>query len=176
MLKKIMLALCAFVAIILIVPMFLSSHFSMSRSVEIDAPVTLVFEKLTDLNVYDKWNPFPEGDPTNKTEITGLGQGSFLVWTGQKTGSGKMTISQVEPLQKISVKMEFYKPMQGEGVVNWLTNSKSESKTELIWTFDQELPYFNRYFGLIMESMMGKHFEKGLINYKNLIEKEIPKN
>jgi hypothetical protein len=60
--------------------------------------------------------------------------------------------------------------MSGEGTVQWITNAKSDSKTELVWTFEQDFTYFTRYFGLVMESMMGKHFEKGLSNYKNLIE------
>ena len=66
--------------------------------------------------------------------------------------------------------MEFFKPMSGEGMVYWTLTPKAESKTEMLWSFDQQLPYFNRYFGLIMESMMGKHFEKGLSNYKALVE------
>ena len=66
--------------------------------------------------------------------------------------------------------MEFYKPMSGEGMVHWITKPTSNGKTEMIWTFDQDLGYFNRYFGLFMEAMMGKHFEKGLANYKSMIE------
>ena len=165
--------LCAFGVVILaalIVPAFLSSQFSMSRSIEIQAPVGVVFSKLTNLNEYVKWNPFPESDPSNQTNVSGDGVGSFLVWKGNKTGEGKMTITNIEPQKKIDVKMEFFKPMTGEGMVHWILSAKSDSKTEMIWSFEQQLPYFNRYFGLIMESMMGKHFEKGLSNYKALIE------
>ncbi len=142
----------------------------MSRSIDINAPVSKVFTHLTDLNVYVKWNPFPEGDPTNQAAVTGIGAGSFLVWKGDKTGEGKMAITNVEPEKKIAIKMDFYKPMAGEGMVHWITNAKSDSVTEVIWTFDQDLTYFMRYFGLMMDSMMGKHFEKGLLNFKNLIE------
>lgn len=74
----------------------------MSRSIEIDAPISAVFSRLTDLNEYTKWNQFPKGDPTNQTSVTGDGLISFLVWKGDKTG---------------------------EGVVHWITNAKSDSKT-----------------------------------------------
>lgn len=160
------------VIMVLIVPMFLSSHFSMSRRIEIQAPVAIVFSKLTNLNEYNKWNPFPEGDPSNQTQVTGEGVGSSLTWKGNKTGEGKMTLVSIYPTQKIEVKMEFYKPMSGQGMVRWHTNTKGEGTTEMVWTFEQELTYFKRYFGLIMESMMGKHFEKGLLNYKKLVEAE----
>lgn len=142
----------------------------MSRSIEINAPLATVFSKLIDLHEYVKWNPFPEGDPTNQADVSGAGVGSSLIWKGDKTGEGKMTITNIEPEKDIVVKMEFYKPMSGEGKVQWITNAQSDSKTELVWTFEQELTFFNRYFGLVMESMMGKHFEKGLLNYKTLIE------
>jgi hypothetical protein len=132
--------------------------------------VTTVFTKLTDLNEYVKWNPFPEGDPTNTADVSGAGIGSYLTWKGEKTGEGKMTITNIEPEKKIDIKMDFYKPMSGEGVVHWITSAKSDSKTEMVWSFDQDLTYFTRYFGLVMDTMMGKHFEKGLENYKALIE------
>jgi len=168
--KKIAKIIGVLILIILALPVMLPSKFSMSRSIEINAPVAVVFTKLTDLNEYVKWNPFPEGDLTNTANVTGLGVGSYLVWKGEKTGEGKMTIATIEPEQKIAIKMEFYKPMSSEGLVHWITKATSDTKTEMTWTFDQDLSYFNRYFGLFMEAMMGKHFEKGLVNYKTLIE------
>lgn len=168
--KSILIVVGIVILILLILPAILPSKFSMMRSIEIDAPVTAVFSKLTDLNEYVKWNPFPEGDPTNTANISGQGVGSTLIWKGNKTGEGKMTITSVEPEQKVGVKMEFYKPMSGEGMVYWITKAKSDAKTEMTWTFDQELTYFKRYFGLFMDAMMGKHFEKGLSNYKTLVE------
>ncbi len=168
--KKFLTVVGVLVLVVLVVPAFLPSKFSMSRSIEINAPVNLVFTKLTDLNEYVKWNPFPEGDPTNTANVSGLGVGSFLTWKGEKTGEGKMTITNVESEQKIAIKMDFYKPMAGEGVVHWITTPKSGTSTEMAWTFDQDLSYFMRYFGLVMDGMMGKHFEKGLTNYKTLVE------
>jgi uncharacterized protein YndB with AHSA1/START domain len=170
MMKRILQIIGALILVVLVVPAFLPQKFSMSRSIEINAPVTTVFSKLTDLNEYVKWNPFPEGDPTNTAQVSGTGAGSSLTWKGDKTGEGKMTIASIEPEQKIAVKMDFYKPMSGEGMVHWITTPKSESATEMVWTFDQDLPYFSRYFGLVMDKMMGGHFEKGLVNFKSLVE------
>lgn len=172
MIKKILTVVGIIVFLILALPVILPSHFSMSRTIEINKPVNLVFSKLTDLNEYVKWNPFPEGDPTNTADITGSGVGSYLVWKGEKTGEGKMTIAGIEPDKKIAIKMDFYKPMSGEGMVHWITNQKSETSTEMAWTFDQDLSYFNRYFGLMMDKMMGPHFERGLENFKKMVENQ----
>jgi uncharacterized protein YndB with AHSA1/START domain len=170
MMKKIAIVVGVLVSILLIVPVFLPKHFSMSRTIEINAPVSTIFTRLTNLNEYVKWNPFPEGDPTNQTNVSGDGLNSYLSWKGDKTGEGKMTITKIEQDKMIAIKMDFYKPMSGEGMVHWITNVKSDSTTEMVWTFDQDLPYFNRYFGLFMEAMMGKLFEKGLSNFKSLAE------
>ncbi|MCX6128107.1 MAG: SRPBCC family protein [Proteobacteria bacterium] len=168
--RKIMMLAGVLILIGLILPSFLNSQFKMSRSVEINAPIAKVFSNLTDLHEYVKWNPFPEGDPTNQADVSGIGIGSSLIWKGEKTGEGKMTITDIEPEKKISVNMEFFKPMAGVGTVYWTTSAKSETQTELVWSFEQDFSYFGRYFGLFMESMMGKHFEKGLLNFKSLIE------
>ena len=170
MIKNILKVVGGIVLILLVVPIFLPSKFSMSRSIEIKAPVATVFSRLPNLSEYNKWNPFPEGDPTNQTNISGDGVGSFLTWKGGKTGEGKMTVTGIDSNKKVEIKMEFYKPMTGEGVVYWTTAAKSESITEMTWSFEQDLTYFNRYFGLMMDAMMGKHFEKGLKNYKAIVE------
>jgi uncharacterized protein YndB with AHSA1/START domain len=168
--KKVINIVGVLFLVLLIVPVFLPTHFSMSRTIEINASVSTVFARLTNLNEYVKWNPFPEGDPTNQANVTGNGVGSYLIWKGDKTGEGRMTISNIELEKKIAIKMEFYEPMNGEGMVHWITNAKTDSTTEMVWTFDQDLTYFNRYLGLFMDSMMGKHFEKGLMNFKSLVE------
>ncbi|MEQ1721609.1 MAG: SRPBCC family protein [Pseudobdellovibrio sp.] len=170
MIKKVVSVITALILILLIIPVFLPTHFSLSRTIDIQAPVDQVFLKLVDLNEYTKWNPFPEGDPTNQESVTGTGIGSYLIWKGEKTGEGKMMISSIEPNKKIDIKMEFYKPFTGVGTVRWILKSTSNSTTELTWTFDEDNSYFKRYFGLIAESMMGPHFERGLKNFKTLIE------
>ena len=160
------------ILVISIIPFFLNSKFSMSRAIQIQAPIETIFSRLSNLNDYVKWNPFPEGDPTNQASVEGEGVGSYLIWKGEKTGEGKMMITEIIPDKQINIKMEFYKPMSGEGIVKWIVRPTAESNTtEMTWTFEQDLTYFKRYFGLFMESMMGKHFEKGLLNFKSLVEK-----
>jgi len=167
-LKTIFVFLTIFILISLYLPKHLNPHFSMSRSIVIKAPVSEVYKRLPDLNEYVKWNPF--ADSKQQSEVTGVGLNSFLTWRGGDSGEGKMTITQMEPNHKIKINMEFYKPMKGEGVVWWIVVPTPDGNTEFKWTFDQDLPYFNRYFGLFMERMMGKYFEKGLNTYKAIVE------
>ncbi len=68
--KKVFLILGSLILMGLILPTFLNSNFKMSRSIAINAPIATVFSRLTDLHEYVKWNPFPEGDPTNQAEVS----------------------------------------------------------------------------------------------------------
>ncbi|MCC2679973.1 MAG: hypothetical protein K0R29_2549 [Pseudobdellovibrio sp.] len=167
-LKVIFVFLVILILFGLYLPKHLNPHFAMSRSIKIKAPVSEVFKRLPDLNEYNKWNPF--ADSKQQSEVTGTGLNSSLSWKGGDSGEGKMTIVQIEQNHKIKINMEFYKPMKGEGVVWWIVVPTPDGNSELKWTFDQDLPYFSRYFGLFMDKMMGKHFEKGLMTYKTLVE------
>lgn len=165
--KKIITALVVLILVLLYIPRHLSPHFSMSRAIVIKVPVAEVFKRLPDLNEYNNWNPFSEND---STQVTGTGVNSFMTWKGKDSGEGKMTIVEIEPNHKIKIKMDFYKPMKGEAVVYWITVPTADGNTEFKWTYDQDLPYLNRYFGLVMDRMMGKYFEKGLVKYKAIVE------
>ncbi len=171
MLKKILIALGALVIVLLIAPAILPSKMKIVRSIEIQGSPAIVHTYLADLNQYPKWNPFSEDDPGSTNQITGNGIGSSLAWKGEKTGEGKMTITQLQPNQLVQLKLEFYTPMAGEAIIEWITDAIDANKTRMTWTMDEDMRYFHRYFGLFMDGMIGKTFERGLGNLKKQIEK-----
>jgi hypothetical protein len=171
MLKKNLAVLGSLVVLLLVVPLVLSSKMQVTRSIEIQSSSAAVHTYLADLNNYPKWNPFSENDPGSTNQITGTGVGSFLTWKGEKTGEGKMTITQIQSPQNIQLKLEFYTPMTGEAIIGWTTEAIEPNKTRMIWSMDENLPYFQRYFGLFMNGMIGKTFDRGLSNLKKQLEK-----
>ena len=171
MLKKILSVLAVIVVLLLLIPAFLSSKMRIERSIEIESSPAVVHAFLADLNQYPKWNPFSENDPGSTAQVTGSGVGSTLAWKGEKTGEGKMTITQLELNQRVRLTLEFYTPMAGEALIEWTTERVDANKTRMTWSMDEEFPYFQRYFGLMMKGAMGKTFERGLGNLKGKIEK-----
>jgi uncharacterized protein YndB with AHSA1/START domain len=169
--KKLLIIVGAIVVVLLLIPVVLPSKVAISRSIEIQRSPAVVHAYLVDLNQYPKWNPFSENDPGSTAQVTGTGVGSTLAWKGDKTGEGKMTITQIQPSQRVQLKLEFYTPMAGEALIGWNTEAVDASKTRMTWSMDEDLPYFQRYFGLVMNGTMGKTFEKGLANLKGQIEK-----
>lgn len=151
----------------LYLPKQLSPKFSISRAVVIKAPVSEVFKRLPDLNEYLNWNPF---SAKASNQVSGVGQDSFMTWKDKEAGEGKMTITQVLSNHKIKIDMEFYKPFPGKATVYWITVPTPDGNTELKWTYDQELTYFQRYLPFVMKGMLGKQFERGLATYKAIVE------
>lgn len=171
MLKKILIVIGGIVVLLLVTPAVLSSKMRIDRSIEINSSAASVHGYLADLNQYPKWNPFLQNDPGSTAQITGTGVGSTLTWKGDKTGEGKMTITRLQPSQSVQMNLEFYKPMTGEALIEWKTETIDANKTRMTWSMDEDLTYFQRYFGLIMNGSMGKTFERGLGALKRQIEK-----
>src|SRR5687768_923374 len=153
MLKKIGVALVVVIAVLLVVPAFLPSKVHIERTAEYNAPASKVFGVLSDMNQFAEWNPWKEMEPSAKIEVAGQGLGSTYAWEGEKTGSGKMTVSSLTPDQNVQVKMDFYEPMSGNADVQWKIIPNSDQSSKVVWEMDQELPYLNRYFGLAMDKM-----------------------
>jgi hypothetical protein len=171
MLKKILTVIGGIVVLLLVAPAVLSSKLHLDRSIEIQRSPASVHGFLADLNRYPKWNPFSENDPSSTAQITGAGVGSTLAWKGDKTGEGKMTITELQAGQSVQLKLEFFKPMAGEARIEWRTESLDANRTRMTWSMDEDLPYLQRYFGLLMKGPMGMTFEKGLGNLKREAEK-----
>ncbi|WP_063242414.1 SRPBCC family protein [Bdellovibrio bacteriovorus] len=162
--------LIALVIVLLIAPVLMPAQYQLVRSIEINAPVSTVFPRLTDLNEFVKWNPFSESDPTSKTEVAGTGVGSTMTYSGEKSGEGKMTIVNIVQDKSVDVRMDFIKPMPGEAMAHWIVAASSDNATTLTWSYEQKLPYFKRYLGIMMDFMMSPIFDKGLQNFKSLVE------
>ncbi|MDZ4084793.1 MAG: SRPBCC family protein [Bdellovibrionales bacterium] len=170
MLKKILLVVVGLFVVLALLPAVLSSKVEIVRSIDINAEVDKTHLYLSDFQNFASWSPFAEEDPTSKSEAKNSGVGSTFSWVGERTGEGVMKISEIVPNKAIKMDLEFYKPMDGIAKSEWQTEKVSDGVTKVTWTFEQELPYARRYFGLMMDTMMGGTFEKGLQNLKNNIE------
>ena len=82
-----------------------------------------------------------------------------------------MTITELRAPENILLKLEFYSPMAGVATIGWMTDAVDTNKTRMTWSMDQDLPYFQRYFGLFMKGMLGKTFDRGLSNLQKQLEK-----
>jgi len=170
--KIIGITILSIIAIILLIPMFLSSSFSVNRSVEIDAPKDSVYAYLSNFNNFSQWSPWARIEKGGlKDTVIGLGVGSTYSWEGAQTGKGKMTLTGLEP-NLIKTKMEFIAPWVAEADVQWMLEPVG-NKTKVTWTYSQgNLKYFQRYFNLTADKMLGGAFDQGFQFMKEGVEKK----
>ena len=73
-------------------------------------------------------------------------------------------------------KIEFIAPQSMESDVIWNFMELDEG-TKIIWAFEGTLSYpIEKWFGLFMDNTLGSQFEKGLSNFKSLVESTCSNN
>lgn len=159
--------------IILIGGMLLPKTYSVSRSTVINAPDSIIYMNIADLNEFYKWNPWAKMEPSAKTTITGsvAQPGHTYAWVGKETGSGQMKIKSVEANKLVDIEMKFLKPWES------VADTKFEISTEgsgnkVIWTIAGDNNIISKWMGVFMsiDSMIGKDFESGLKSLKEKSE------
>lgn len=171
-LKIIIYILAMLIAIILIVPIFLPANYQVERSTVIDAPVSKTFMAAADYSLRNKWDPWILMDPEATVVVNQAPDiiGTYYTWEGNIIGKGKLTIQNIEVNKKVESKIEFIEPREMVSDIFWTFEEKGDS-TLIRWGFKGELSYpFEKWAGLFMDKQLGTSFEKGLSNFKNLVE------
>ena len=99
MLKKILLALGAVVAVFLVVVATRPASFEVKRSLLINAPAEIVYAQVNDFHAWAGWSPWDHLDPTMKRTYgdVAAGVGASYHWVGNKdVGEGNMKITEAK--------------------------------------------------------------------------------
>jgi hypothetical protein len=164
----------AIVIIFFVGGVFLPKTYTLSRSTIIRCPDSVVYKNVADFYNFSQWNPWYKMDPSVKILISGNpGQpGHSYAWNGKKTGEGEMVIKHVEPLKSVEQELRFIKPFEGSAD-NKFTFEQVPEGTKVMWTMvGQNKSTFDKWMGLSMDMMMGKDFENGLKDLKEVSEKK----
>ncbi len=153
---------------------FLEDKVQVSRSITIDRPAKMVFKTINSMQTFNQWSPWAVYDPEAVYTYEGpaSGVGSKMTWQGNdKVGSGNQEIIESVPYEK--VKTLLYFDGQGDDP-SWATyqiTDKGDS-VEVSWTLDTDFKgnVLSRYFGMMLDGMVGPEYEKGLQNLKSLVE------
>lgn len=153
---------------------FLEDKVQISRTVTIDRPAAKVFKAVNSMHHFNQWSPWVKLDPNAEYKYTGpeYGVGSGMSWQGnEEVGSGRQTIVEIKP--NSMVKSELYFDGQGDDP-SWTTINIVEQGdvSEVSWVFDADFngDIMGRYFGMMMDGMLGPQYEAGLQNLKTWIE------
>jgi len=148
--------------------------YEVSRSIEIDADIEVVFGVVGDYKTWPLWTAWYEKDSTvipSFGEIT-AGLGATYKWTSKNSGNGSMEFIVYEPMNNLASLITF--EGMGQSMAYWTFQSTEDGKTVATWTMVGELPFLFRFMGSSLEKNIGLDFERGLEKLKQLIESQEP--
>jgi hypothetical protein len=168
--KKFLVVLIVILVLIVVIGLFLSSEYSLERSIVVGAKPAAVHKLVGDLNRWEEWMPWKEQDPTIQVELgqKTTGVGASQRWTS-KDGAGSITFTASDKDKGIEYDMVFG-DYTSKGSIRYEQVGKS---TKVTWGMTGEIPtpVIGGYMALLMPSMIGTSFDKGLNNLKRVAEK-----
>lgn len=175
MLKKILVILIALLAVLAIIGFLLPRNVRVTRSITIDRPASLIYATVNSFQLFARWSPWQDLDPNmhQTTEGAREGVGARLDWSGNdKVGSGSQLIVASTLDRSVISNIDFGKMGTAKSSLLLIPQGPS---TRITWTLDMDMGAapVGRYFGLMMDGMIGKDFDRGLGKLKTLVE-EMP--
>ena len=149
--------------------------FRVERSQNIEAPPEKIFALINNFHNWPLWAPQDREDATMRRAFSGpeSGAGAVSEWTSSgSAGGGRMAIIESAPGQKISVQVDFVKPLAAHNI-NQFTLQPSGNVTRVTWSMQGTNLFMMKFMSVFvnMDRMAGKHFESGLENLKAAAEK-----
>jgi hypothetical protein len=172
-LKKALLALVVLIALLAAVGFLLPSHYRVERSVMIDAQPEAIYPHLATLKSWPEWTAWnTQRYPDMKNTFSGpeSGAGATYAWDGKEVGLGKIALTAADPNRGVEYDLDFQNGQYlSKGKV---TMEPTGNAVKVTWVNEGDLGAnpVSRYFGLMMDRMMGPDFETGLNNLKQRAE------
>ena len=146
--------------------------FRVQRTATITAPPEKVFGLIQDLHQWASWSPWEKMDPAMKKTYSGapLGRGAILEWDGNTdVGTGRMEIVSTVPSSRVVIKLDFLKPFEAHNQAEFALEDGGATTT-VTWAMHGPQPFIMKVMDLVMgmDTMVGKDFETGLANLKQL--------
>lgn len=152
--------------IVLMAPLLLlvacKKDYSVSRSVVIDAPNSVVWQQIEKFENWKNWSPWYAKDTTMVWTFEGEDGaiGSSYSWASEHSGSGTMKSTGIVKGEKMEYHTHFYEPWESE-TDGYLELEEVDGGTQVTWAFTGEMKFpMSLFFN--MDKMVGPDFEYGL--------------
>lgn len=173
-LKWLVILIVATAAGLVGVGFFLPDHAHVERSIVIDRPPATVFTVLDGFRRFNDWSPWANLDPKTITTYEGpsIGVGAKMSWASEdpNVGSGSQEILEAESPSFIKVRLIFA-DFDSDNVATYRLAPEGTG-TKLTWAYDSDFrgDLMGRWFGRMLDSMLGPDYEKGLAKLKTIVE------
>jgi carbon monoxide dehydrogenase subunit G len=173
---KIIIGVAVVIVAVLVFAATRPGSFYVQRSAVIKAKPEKIFALINDFHNWDSWSPNDMNDSSIKRTYSGpaSGTGAISDWDSSgRGGKGHMEILESAPPTKISVMVDFAKPIKAHNLNEFALEPAGDS-TRVTWSIKGTNFYPMKVMGIFMnmENMFGKHFDEGLNNLKTIAEKQ----
>lgn len=165
--------LLGLLVLLVVIGLLLPSAVQVERSIVINAAPGQVFPQINGMRAFHAWSPWADIDPATEYRFEGpeQGVGSRMTWHSgnQQVGQGSQEIVVSEPPTRVETTLGFGDDGDGRAV---FLLEPVERGTRVRWQFQTGfgLDLFGRYVGLMLDSMIGAAYEKGLRQLKARVE------
>ena len=175
MFRKIAIVVGVLIAGVLGFAMTKPDSFHVQRTTKIKAPPDKIFPLINDFHSWSSWSPWEKVDPAMKRTHSGTasGKGAVYEWDGNsQVGTGRMEITDASAPSKVTIKLDFLKPMEGHDVAEFTLVPEGDS-TNVTWAMRGPAPFISKVMQVFisMDNMLGKEFDTGLANMKSAAER-----
>lgn len=173
MLKKILIAFAAWVALVLAVGFVLPSKYRVERSTTIHAPAEAVYAQVAWLERWQDWAPWNARKyPGNQWMFGGpaVGVGAVRSWSGEDVGTGTLSLTQADPKTGVAYDMSLE---DGRYLLHGRISFSPEGEgTRVTWVDEGDLgggPLLH-YLRFPLQSRLGAQLEVALAQLKKRVE------
>lgn len=153
------------------------ADYSFSRSRIIQAPQSLLFDKVNDYKNWPQFSPWFEQEPEAKITYKSItkGEGAGYGWNGEILGIGNMETLSSNLNTSINQKIEFIEPFTSGSDIRW-TFKPVKTGTEVTWAMQGKKDFVSKAFTAFMGSIeknTGPDFERGLFKLDSITRAEM---
>ena len=171
--KKLVGVIVVLVAVLFVVSLFLPSEVHVERSLVFKTSAGCVFNQVNNLENWKNWSPWFGKDPAMKVTYGEIksGVGASYSWESQKddVGNGKMVITESIANKLVKTDLDFMENGMARGA---FTFEELGDQVKVVWEMNTNMGNnpVAKFFGLLMDSMIGPDFEKGLKNLNQVCQ------
>jgi carbon monoxide dehydrogenase subunit G len=146
------------------------------RSTLVAASPAQIFPLVNGFTRFNDWQPWAKLDPGMKIERSGPaeGVGARQAWFSEHkaVGSGSLEVLESVPAERVRMRVQ-YTGFEADNTSTFTLQPEGEG-TRVTWAYETHVGsnLLGRYFGLMLDGMVGKDYETGLLNLKLLAERE----
>ena len=155
------------------------NEFAFSRSKVINAPASIIYNKVNDFKNWPDFSPWIEQEP-NATltygETTSGVDGNYA-WNGEILGEGSMNTLAVDANKSINQHISFIKPFESESDIDWSFESTNEG-TKVTWSMNGKQDFMTKMYTTFagsIEETTGPDFERGLFKLDSIVTADMNK-